>query len=119
MRLRVGLESYKVEAKHGWFEFELEKEQPFVFSVWVELQAMKNLSQLGQTVDYGQIQEVIDKVVLNPEKKFRLLESIAESIIEELKDNREVEKIFVRIEKPEAPLPKPNGLPYIEVTWEK
>lgn len=119
MRLRVGLESYKVEAKHGWFDFELEKDQPFIFTVWVELRATKNLEELEQTVDYGQIQEIIDKVVLDSDKPFRLLESMAQCIIEELRNNREVQKIFVRIEKPEAPLPKPIGLPYIELTWKK
>lgn len=119
MRLRVGLESYKVEAKHGWFDFELERDQPFIFTVWVELRATKNLEELEQTVDYGQIQETIDKVVLDAEKSFRLLESMAQCIIEELRTNREVQKIFVRIEKPEAPLPKPIGLPYIELTWKK
>lgn len=119
MRLRVGLESYKVEAKHGWFDFELEKGQPFIFTVWVELRATKNLEELEQTVDYGQIQEIIDKVVLGSEKPFRLLESMAQCIIEKLRTKREVQKIFVRIEKPEAPLPKPIGLPYIELTWKK
>lgn len=119
MRLRVGLESYKVEAKHGWFGFELEKDQPFIFTVWVELRATKNLEELEQTVDYGQIQEIIDKVVLDSDKPFRLLESMAQCIIEELRNVKEVQKIFVRIEKPEAPLPKPIGLPYIELTWKK
>jgi len=119
MRLRVGLESYKVEAKHGWFDFELERGQPFLFTVWVELRATKNLEELEQTVDYGQIQEIIDKVVLGSEKPFRLLESMAQCIIEELRTKREVQKIFIRIEKPEAPLPKPVGLPYIELTWKK
>ena len=119
MRLRVGLESYKVEAKHGWFDFELEKDQPFIFTVWVELRATKNLEELEQTVDYGQIQEIIDKVVLDSDKPFRLLESMAQCIIEELRNVKEVQKIFVRIEKPEAPLPKPIGLPYIELTWKK
>ena len=37
MATRVGLESYEVLACHGVFDFEREKNQPFVISIWATL----------------------------------------------------------------------------------
>ena len=34
---KVGLENYTVLGKHGAYDFEHEYEQPFVVSIWVEL----------------------------------------------------------------------------------
>lgn len=119
MNLKVGLESYKVEAAHGWFEFELEQPQPFIFTVWVEIDNVSNFEQLDQTIDYGLIQKCVDEVVLNSEEKIRLLESMAERIIQKLSLYPSASVIFVRIEKPEAPLPHPGGLPFIELVWQR
>jgi dihydroneopterin aldolase len=44
---------------------------------------------------------------------------MAANIAECIRDNAEVETIFVRIEKPDAPLPHPGGLPFIEYTWNR
>ena len=119
MNLKVGLESYQVDAAHGWFDFELEQPQPFIFSVWVEINDISNFEQLEQTIDYGLIQKCIDEVVVNTEKKIRLLESMAEKIIQKLSLNPSASGIFVRIEKPQAPLPHPGGLPFIELVWQR
>ena len=40
MATRVGLESYEVQACHGVFDFEREKTQPFVISIWATLVAV-------------------------------------------------------------------------------
>ena len=37
MATRVGLESYEILACHGVFDFEREKTQPFVISIWATL----------------------------------------------------------------------------------
>ena len=74
--------------------------------------------QLGTTVDYAQLQEAIDNVVLHS-SPIRLLESMAKRISEQIQQSENVDTVFVRIEKPEAPLPHPGGLPYIEYTWNR
>ena len=119
MNLKVGLESYKVEAAHGWFEFELVEPQSFIFSVWVEINDVSNFEQLDQTIDYGLIQNCIDEVVVDTKEKIRLLESMAEKIIQKLSLYPSASVIFVRIEKPQAPLPHPGGLPFIELVWQR
>jgi hypothetical protein len=40
-------------------------------------------------------------------------------ISEIIQQSNNVETIFIRIEKPEAPLPHPGGLPFIEYTWNR
>jgi dihydroneopterin aldolase len=49
----------------------------------------------------------------------RLLESMAIQISERIQLSDNVQRIVVRIEKPDAPLPHPGGLPYIEYTWNR
>ena len=44
---------------------------------------------------------------------------MAKRISEQIQQSENVDTVFVRIEKPEAPLPHPGGLPYIEYTWNR
>jgi dihydroneopterin aldolase len=47
------------------------------------------------------------------------MEEMAQQIIDLISQNQSVSEITVRIEKPEAPLPHPGGLPMIEVLWRR
>jgi dihydroneopterin aldolase len=47
------------------------------------------------------------------------METMAERMIERLKSNTLIEKISIRIEKPEAPLPHKGGLAVVEAEWTK
>ena len=42
MTVRVGLENYTVMAKHGYYEFEHEQDQPFVFTVMGDSESQKS-----------------------------------------------------------------------------
>jgi len=113
---RVGLESYEVRGKHGYFDHEHEAEQPFVFTVWVEFER-ETISELEESINYADLQTTVDDVVLNAIHPIRLLEEMAHQIIERLSTRALLTSISVRIEKPEAPLPHPGGRPVIEVHW--
>ena len=117
MTVRVGLERYTVMAKHGYYEFEHEENQPFVFTVWVSLLNDEVANQLASTVNYADIQVAIDEVMHNSSEPIALMEQMAIQIIQRLSGNELVATIHVRIEKPNAPLPHPGGLPVIEVDW--
>jgi len=117
MTVRVGLERYTVMAKHGYYEFEHDKDQPFVFTVWVSLLNDEVADQLAKTVNYADIQVAIDEVMHNSPEPIALMEQMANQIIQRLNGNELVATIHVRIEKPKAPLPHPGGLPVIEVDW--
>jgi dihydroneopterin aldolase len=47
------------------------------------------------------------------------MEEMASRVIQHLTSNQLVALISVRIEKPNAPLPHPGGLPVIEVEWKR
>ena len=118
MPFRVGLDHYQVEGIHGYFEHEHSQPQPFVVSVRVDLFNEVRDEVLSSTVDYALLQKAVDAVILES-KPIRLLEKMATDIAEFIQSRVDVESIFVRIEKPNAPLPHPGGLPFIEYTWNR
>ena len=118
MSISVGLDGYLVHGIHGFYDEEHNKPQPFNISVRVDLTGGVEDGQLGSTVDYAQLQEAIDNGVLHS-SPIRLLESMAKRIAEQVLHSENIVAVFVRIEKPEAPLPHPGGLPYIEYTWNR
>ena len=119
MTFRVALESYTVMARHGYFSYEHEKEQPFVFSVWTTLLEQPIEENLEKTLNYADIQIAIDEVMLKSHKPILLLETMAQRVTEMLKEKSNVASIHVRIEKPEAPLPHPGGLAVVELEWSR
>jgi len=44
---------------------------------------------------------------------------MAEQVIEQIAAFQTVAALHVRVEKPNAPLPHPGGLPVIEVEWHR
>ncbi len=118
MPISVGLDNYLVSGVHGYFDEEHLKPQPFNISIRVDLSSTIEDGELDTTLDYAHLQRAIDSVVLNS-SPIRLLESMAQQISEHIQQSKNVQRVFVRIEKPEAPLPHPGGLPYIEYTWNR
>lgn len=119
MQWRVGLESYEVMAVHGWYEEEREHPQPFIFTVWATLSGNDRIEDLDETLNYADIQIAIDAVMLNTSEPIRLMEDMAQRVVDLLANHAGVASLNVRIEKPQAPLPHPGGLPVIEVLWQR
>ena len=119
MQWRVGLEAYEVNAAHGYYDEEHEAPQPFIFTVWATLAGTDRIEALNETLNYADIQIAIDEVMLNASKPIRLMEDMAQRVIDRLSVNPTVASLSIRIEKPEAPLPRPGGLPVIEVLWNR
>ena len=117
MLYSVGLEAYRVEAIHGYYEHEWQSPQPFIFDVEVSFQSAETIEGLSNTVNYADIQQSIDQVMHNAPEPIRLMETMAERVISLLQSYGEFTAIHIRIEKPNAPLPHPGGIPYIEVDW--
>lgn len=117
MHWRVGLEGYEVMARHGYFDQEHLTEQPFVFTVWVTFDRAGLITELEDSINYADVQAAIDAVVLEAPSPIRLLEDMAQRIIERLNEPPFVSGVTVRIEKPDAPLPHPGGLPVVEAVW--
>ena len=119
MTLTVALENYTVMAKHGYYEFEHEEQQPFNFTVWATIMDHSIAGKLVNTLNYADIQIAIDAEIIDAKKPIGLMETMCERIIKNLSSNQMVCKIKIRIEKPQAPLPHPGGLPVIEMEWSR
>ena len=119
MQWRVGLEAYVVNAVHGYYDEEHLAPQPFVFTVWATLAGNGRIETLEETLNYADIQIAIDEVMLNTDTPIRLMEEMAQRIVDQLAQHQGVASVSIRIEKPQAPLPHPGGLPVIEVLWHR
>ncbi|RJU97999.1 MAG: dihydroneopterin aldolase [Candidatus Poseidoniales archaeon] len=119
MQWRVGLQGYEVRAVHGFYDQEHVAPQPFVFTVWATLAGEQRIESLEETLNYADIQIAIDEVMLNAPEPIRLMEEMAQQIIDRLSNHQSVASISIRIEKPNAPLPHPGGLPAIEAEWHR
>jgi dihydroneopterin aldolase len=117
MTVKIGLEQYTVMAKHGYYPFEHENDQPFIFTVWATLKNDNVENNLQRTLNYADIQVAIDHVMFESGQPIALIEEMASRVIQHLQSNLLISRIHVRIEKPQAPLPHPGGLPVIEVEW--
>ena len=119
MQWRVGLQNYEVMAVHGFYDEEHNHPQPFVFTVWATLQSNERIERLEDTLNYADIQVAVDEVMLNAPEPIRLMEEMAQRLIDGLAANNSIARVEVRIEKPQAPLPHTGGLPAIEVHWDR
>ena len=81
MSIRVGLDEYRIDGIHGYFDYEHQQTQPFIVSVRVDLINDVHDEALSSTVDYGLLQKAVDVVVLES-KPIRLIEKMAVNIAE-------------------------------------
>ena len=116
MVTRIGLESYEVMACHGAYDFEREKDQPFIISIWATLSNDVEEDDLELTLNYADLQSLVDEVIIDS-PPIRLMETMMIKMIESIKQNPLVSKINIRIEKPKAALPKDGGLAIVESQW--
>jgi dihydroneopterin aldolase len=113
---RVGLESYEVMACHGAYDFEREKDQPFIISIWATLAADVDEDDLEQTLNYADLQAAVDSEVVNS-KPVKLMETLCKMLVAKIGENKIIDSISVRMEKPDAPFPHPGGLAVVEFEW--
>ena len=66
---KVGLENYTVLGKHGAYDFEHEYEQPFVVSIWVELNHNQFDDDLSKTINYADLQNLVYEVIVNMQQR--------------------------------------------------
>ncbi|MGB0202319.1 MAG: dihydroneopterin aldolase [Candidatus Poseidoniaceae archaeon] len=116
MVTRIGLESYEVLAKHGVFDHEKDREQPFIVSIWATLANDLIEDDINQTLNYADLQAAVDSEVVNS-KPVNLMETLCSNLVANLCTNQLISGISIRIEKPDAPFPHPGGLAIVEHEW--
>jgi dihydroneopterin aldolase len=107
---RLELRGMRFAARHGVHPEEKERAQPFEVDLvlFADLRAGAAADDLAATVDYSGLFDLVGRIVNGP--SFDLIEALAEAIADaalEATDPQVVERVEVRVRKPEAPLPGP------------
>ena len=112
----IAVENYKLKGKHGVFDYEREKDQNFVVSIWVVLKEPASGDDLTTSVDYAFLQRTVHDIVARGESVY-MMETLCDQIIEVVSGHLNVAGVKLRIEKPQAPKPHDGGLAVVERTW--
>ena len=112
------LHNIRLEGRHGFYDHELETPQPFEVDVelTLNLQPAGIDDDLGKSVDYGRIYEIVRQVVESA--SFRLLEALAEAISHEILSEFPVVEVGVRVRKPAVKLGGPLDYAGVEI-WRR
>jgi dihydroneopterin aldolase len=104
MNVLVELAGLEIRGRHGVEAWEREQEQPFVYDLELELAEPAN-DRIAETVDYREVVELVRAV--SESRQFQLLESIAAAVADELLEGFPLERVRVRVRKPQVQLGVP------------
>lgn len=102
---KIIFEKMQFYAYHGVFEEEKKLGQKFE----VDVELFLNLEKAGQsdciedTVNYAEVYYAVNELVTGPKKK--LLESLAQSIADQLLERFPIEEVIIRVRKLQPPIP--------------
>lgn len=102
---KIILENMAFHGYHGVLEEEKKLGQKFFVDaiLYVDLKKAGETDCLNYTVNYGLVYEKIKEIVSF--EKYNLLEALAERICKDILGSfKEIEKIMIKIKKPEAPV---------------
>jgi dihydroneopterin aldolase len=100
----VELAALEIPGRHGVEEWERETEQPFVYDLRLEL-AEPKADRIEETLDYRAVVELVREVASS--QQFRLLEAIAAGVADALLERFPLERVRVRVRKPQVQLDAP------------
>ena len=113
--MKVELRGLELRGHHGATDSEQERGQLFVYDVELEVGERGASDRLEDAVDYSRVAAVVREVA---ETRYRLLEALATAIADRLVTEFAVERVRVRVRKPDV---RPAGLDvqYAAVTAER
>jgi dihydroneopterin aldolase len=90
-----------LDLKLGYYDFEKEKPQKVKFGLEIDYQDKKpsNDKDIKSIVNYSTIEKLITKLI--KKKHYNFLETLAESVFDELFKDKRIAKIMLKIEKME------------------
>ena len=103
--MRIELKGIELHGHHGALEWERERGQRFRFDVELEVGEAGSTDRLEDAVDYRDIAACVREV--SDGRAFRLLEALAAALADELLARFPVERVEVRVVKPEVELDPP------------
>ncbi len=115
MSLTIELQGLELHGHHGVTEEERERGQTFVFDVWADLPDRAVADRLEDTVDYREIAACVREV--SDSTRYNLLEGLASALADALLERFALERVRVRVRKPEVRLEP--AVDYAAVTVER
>lgn len=113
MSFEIELAGVEVFAHHGVTETEREQGQRFLFDVWVDVSESARFDQLDETVDYREIAACVKEIATG--RQFHLLEALAAEVADALLERFEVERVRLRVRKPDVELDPPADYSAVSV----
>ncbi len=115
----IEIRGLRVFAYHGVFEHERRDGQDFVLDITLlaSSDAAGSTDELGDAVDYGAVCE--RAVELTQSGPYNLIERVAELVATSLLAEFPVDRVTVRVAKPDAPIPHPFDHVAVTVTHER
>jgi 7,8-dihydroneopterin aldolase/epimerase/oxygenase len=102
----VELAGLELLARHGVFPHEREAPQRFVFDVWLDVPTLAaETDRLEDAVDYREVAAAVRRV--SDGRKYHLLEALASAVADELLAGFPVNRVRVRVRKPDVRLDEP------------
>ncbi|HEX6489842.1 MAG TPA: dihydroneopterin aldolase [Gaiellaceae bacterium] len=105
MSLLVELYGLEVEGRHGLEEAERSRPQRFLYDLWLEVPEASVSDRIEETVDYREVVACVRE--LSDSRQFHLLEAIAAALADELVARFQLERVRVRVRKPDVRLGVP------------
>ena len=116
---KISILNLKIAGNHGVYDFE--KERPGTFEIDVEifkdLSILQGKDDLKKTIDYSEVIRAIQKIF--NEKRYNLIETLAEKICDNLLNNFLIASVKLRIRKPHAPIQANFETVEVEILREK
>jgi dihydroneopterin aldolase len=102
--VRVELAGLEIPGRHGVEDWERETKQPFLYDLELDL-AEPGDDRLEETVDYREVVALVRE--LSESRQFQLLESLAAAVADALLERFPLERVRVRVRKPQVRLDVP------------
>ena len=98
----VFIKDFIIEEIIGFYKHEKEKKQKIIFNIVLDIDqsSLPNENDIKSIVDYEKITNKLEN--LTKSKKYNFLESLAEDSFKEIFEDKRINSIKIKIEKPEA-----------------
>ena len=102
IKTTVFIKDFIIEEIIGFYKHEKEKKQKIIFNIVLDIDqnSLPDEKDIKSIVDYEKITNKLEN--LTKSKKYNFLESLAEDSFKEIFEDKRINSIKIKIEKPEA-----------------
>jgi 7,8-dihydroneopterin aldolase/epimerase/oxygenase len=112
--MTIELDGILLHGFHGALDWERERGQNFLFDVELEVGEAGSSDKIEDAVDYRDIAACVKEV--SDVRAYHLLEALASAVADELISRFPVERVSVRVRKPDVVLDPPVTFAAVRVT---